>query len=93
MSGNLLFNTHEDLEHLALMEKILDKALPPDMLERAIAPYRAKKLEGNQEDTSSEEEEERKKKRKKDRRRDRSSSRFFSHACFFFFFFPGEKRV
>lgn len=75
MSGNLLFNTHEDLEHLALMQKILDRPLPPGMLERAIAPYRAKKMEGSQEATSSEEEEERKKKRKKERRRDRSSSR------------------
>jgi serine/threonine protein kinase len=34
-TGELLFATHDDLEHLALMERVLRRALPADMLARA----------------------------------------------------------
>jgi len=38
-TGELLFGTHEDLEHLALMEKILGKPLPRRLTKRALRPY------------------------------------------------------
>ncbi|CAK0805530.1 unnamed protein product, partial [Prorocentrum cordatum] len=34
-TGELLFGTHENLEHLALMEAILDQSLPTSMLSKA----------------------------------------------------------
>ncbi|XXQ39234.1 Protein kinase domain-containing protein [Plasmodiophora brassicae] len=40
VTGDLLFNTHDDLEHLALMERVLGGPLPLSMAERALAPYR-----------------------------------------------------
>jgi serine/threonine protein kinase len=39
-TGELLFATHEDLEHLALMERILQRPLPDAITKPAIAPYR-----------------------------------------------------
>ncbi len=42
-SGELLFSTHDDLEHLALMEKVLEKPCPIELTRRAItksAPVR-----------------------------------------------------
>jgi len=39
-TGELLFATHEDLEHLALMEKITAKRLPQNLIDRALEPYR-----------------------------------------------------
>ena len=38
-TGELLFGTHEDLEHVALMEKILEQPLPRTITSKAIAPY------------------------------------------------------
>lgn len=38
-TGELLFGTHEDLEHVALMEKILEQPLPRSITSKAIAPY------------------------------------------------------
>ncbi len=35
-TGELLFTTHDDLEHLALMEKVLGRKLPREMLGHAI---------------------------------------------------------
>jgi dual-specificity kinase len=35
-TGKLLFSTHDDLEHLALMEKILGRPLPKDMCAEAL---------------------------------------------------------
>lgn len=35
-TGELLFSTHDDLEHLALMEKVLERKLPDDMLQAAV---------------------------------------------------------
>ncbi|MES1909802.1 MAG: hypothetical protein MHM6MM_002503 [Cercozoa sp. M6MM] len=40
VTGALLFQTHEDHEHLALMERILDKDLPQSMLQSAAVNYR-----------------------------------------------------
>jgi hypothetical protein len=34
-SGELLFGTHENLEHLALMERTMDEPLPAEMALRA----------------------------------------------------------
>ncbi len=42
-TGVLLFGTHQDLEHLALMEAILEKCIPNEMCEKAIQPYRQAK--------------------------------------------------
>lgn len=38
-TGELLFGTHEDLEHVALMEKILEQPLPRSITSKAVAPY------------------------------------------------------
>lgn len=43
-TGELLFGTHENLEHLALMEKILNMKLPQDMLARTDANVRKEYL-------------------------------------------------
>lgn len=40
VTGELLFATHEDLEHLALIEKIIGKRLPQTLIDRALEPYR-----------------------------------------------------
>lgn len=45
VSGELLFATHYDLEHLAMMEKVLEEELPREMGERAIKPWRTKRDE------------------------------------------------
>ena len=45
LTGELLFATHEDLEHLAMMEKVLEEEIPRDMGERAIRPWRKKRAE------------------------------------------------
>lgn len=42
-TGELLFGTHEDIEHLALMEKILGNKLPKHMIKKAFRRYDAKK--------------------------------------------------
>lgn len=39
-TGELLFGTHEDLEHLALMEKVLGKKLDEAMCRKAVEPFR-----------------------------------------------------
>lgn len=39
-TGELLFGTHEDLEHLALIEKILGKKLSDKVCRQALLPYR-----------------------------------------------------
>jgi len=41
-TGELLFKTHEDMEHLALMEKIVEKKIPRDMCLRAQKLYASK---------------------------------------------------
>eukprot|EP00455_Lapot_gusevi_P004436 TRINITY_DN1183_c0_g1_i5.p1 TRINITY_DN1183_c0_g1~~TRINITY_DN1183_c0_g1_i5.p1 ORF type:complete len:466 (-),score=71.08 TRINITY_DN1183_c0_g1_i5:100-1335(-) len=41
-TGELLFPTHDDLEHLALMEKVLETQIPHRMCEKALEPYRKK---------------------------------------------------
>ena len=61
VSGELLFATHHDLEHLAMMEKVLEEELPRELGERAIRPWRAKR----------EEEKEREREREKTRSRSR----------------------
>ncbi len=38
-TGELLFGTHEDLEHLALMEHILERRLPSGLCKDALRPY------------------------------------------------------
>ena len=38
-TGELLFATHEDLEHMALMERILERPLPDSITRPAVAPY------------------------------------------------------
>ena len=45
LTGELLFPTHEDLEHLAMMERVLEEELPREMGERAIRPWRKKRGE------------------------------------------------
>ncbi len=40
LTGKLLFATHHDLEHLALMEKILEKQLPIRMCTEALRPFK-----------------------------------------------------
>ena len=45
LSGELLFATHHDLEHLAMMERVVEEQLPREMGERAIRPWRAKRDE------------------------------------------------
>jgi dual-specificity kinase len=40
LTGDLLFSTHEDMEHLALMEKLVGKTLPAHMMDKALQPYR-----------------------------------------------------
>ncbi len=59
-TGSLLFQTHEDVEHLALMEKILERRVPVDMCKRAT--LRERRKEGGSDP------------RKSRSRRDRSSS-------------------
>lgn len=39
-TGELLFGTHHDLEHLALMERVLEKPLSRALTQQAIEPYR-----------------------------------------------------
>lgn len=39
LTGELLFPTHADLEHLALMEHVLEDTLPPAMCHKAIEPF------------------------------------------------------
>ena len=63
VSGELLFATHYDLEHLAMMEKVLEEQLPREMGERAIRPWRAKR------------DEERERDRERERERDKTRSR------------------
>jgi dual-specificity kinase len=46
-TGELLFGTHENLEHMALMENTLDMALPPYMLESAPRSVREKYVAGS----------------------------------------------
>lgn len=41
-TGELLFQTHNDGEHLALMEKVMDKQLPEDMVAEGLLPFRNK---------------------------------------------------
>merc|ERR1711997_98800 len=36
-TGNLLFQTHENIEHLALMEKILETPIPTAMIDKVQA--------------------------------------------------------
>jgi len=43
-TGELLFGTHENLEHLALMEAILDQSLPASMLSKAPKAVKEKYL-------------------------------------------------
>ena len=38
-TGELFYETREDIEHLALMEKILDKPLDKAMCERALRKF------------------------------------------------------
>lgn len=38
-TGELLFNTHHNLEHLALMEAILEEPLPKQMITQSLAPH------------------------------------------------------
>jgi dual-specificity kinase len=38
-TGELLFGTHEDLEHMALMERILQRSLPDSITRPAVEPY------------------------------------------------------
>jgi serine/threonine protein kinase len=38
-TGELLFGTHEDLEHLALMEHVLSKKLPSSVTRAALRPF------------------------------------------------------
>eukprot|EP00474_Spongospora_subterranea_P001005 CRZ01463.1 hypothetical protein [Spongospora subterranea] len=40
LTGELLFNTHEDLEHLALMEHVLQQPFSTSLVSRALEPYR-----------------------------------------------------
>jgi len=65
VSGELLFATHYDLEHLAMMEKVLEEQLPREMGERAIRPWRTKR----------DEEKEREREREREREKTRSRSR------------------
>jgi len=46
-TGQLLFNTHQDLEHLALMEKILESTLPATLTNAALRPYLAQSSSSN----------------------------------------------
>ena len=39
-TGDLLFPTHHDLEHLAMMERVLSRRLPTAMCDRALQPFR-----------------------------------------------------
>lgn len=41
-TGRLLFATHEDTEHLALMEKVLQKRFPPHMGAESLTKFRLK---------------------------------------------------
>ena len=68
VSGELLFATHYDLEHLAMMEKVLEEELPRDMGERAIRPWRTKREEARR---LEEKEREREREREKTRSRGR----------------------
>ena len=68
VSGELLFATHYDLEHLAMMEKVLEEELPREMGEKAIRPWRAKRDEAR-------EEKERERERERERENTRSRSR------------------
>ena len=45
LTGELLFPTHEDLEHLAMMERVLEEEVPRDIAERAIRPWRKQRAE------------------------------------------------
>jgi len=45
-TGDLLFRTHEDLEHLALMERILGAPLPPALTLKALEPFRNTQKDG-----------------------------------------------
>ena len=45
LTGELLFPTHEDLEHLAMMERVLEEEVPRDLGERAIRPWRRKRAD------------------------------------------------
>jgi serine/threonine protein kinase len=40
LTGDYLFSTHEDMEHLALMEKILQRRLPKSLTDAALTKYR-----------------------------------------------------
>ena len=81
LTGDLLFATHEDMEHLALMEKILAKPLPAHMTDKAVAPVRKAKekaaAEANGEAAEGRRDGDRDRDRDRNRkkRRDRSSSR------------------
>ena len=70
LTGELLFPTHEDLEHLAMMEKVLEEELPADMTERAIRPWRQRRDEER-----DRRHKERERERSRERRRVASSSR------------------
>jgi serine/threonine protein kinase len=73
LTGDLLFSTHEDMEHLALMEKLIGKKLPAHMTDKALQPYReAKTTEDGGGGTPAES---RGRKVAKKERRDRSSSK------------------
>jgi serine/threonine protein kinase len=62
LTGDLLFQTHQDLEHLALMEKILEKQLPQEMCDKAVQPYRDRERQRERE------------RKRKSKRRGRSES-------------------
>lgn len=46
LTGELLFQTHEDMEHLALMEKVIGVAMPQSMVDKALVPYRQAREQG-----------------------------------------------
>jgi serine/threonine protein kinase len=70
-TGELLFNTHDDLEHLALMERVLEKPCLRFLMARAVEPFEQQHLRDTSSGGSSSSSSSSSSRRDRDRDRDR----------------------